>query len=106
MAVFCYWVPPPSGRLKNLKDADKWSSLSLFLSGRGRLVTFTAWAALMQSDGLNGALSPVRHADIALSINIYSTISSAIVLCGNCILSSISVAVVVPCNYILYHYLS
>ena len=27
--------PIPSGRLKNLKDVDKWSSLSLYFSIRG-----------------------------------------------------------------------
>ena len=31
--------PIPSGRLKNLKDGDKWSSLSLYLPVRGMLVT-------------------------------------------------------------------
>ena len=30
--------PFPSGRLKNLKDVDKWSSLSLCLSVRGKSV--------------------------------------------------------------------
>ena len=29
----------PSGRLKNLKDVDKWSSLSLYLQVRGMSVT-------------------------------------------------------------------
>ena len=31
--------PIPSGRLKNLKDVDKWSSLSLYLPVRGMSVT-------------------------------------------------------------------
>ena len=31
--------PVPSGRLKNLKDVDKWSSLSLYLPVRGISVT-------------------------------------------------------------------
>ena len=31
--------PIPSGRLKNLKDIDKWSFLSLFVSVRGMAVT-------------------------------------------------------------------
>ena len=31
--------PIPSGRLKNLKDVDKWSSLSLHLPVRGMSVT-------------------------------------------------------------------
>ena len=31
--------PIPSGRLKNLKDVDKWSSLSLCLPVRGMSVT-------------------------------------------------------------------
>ena len=34
MAVLCHWEPIPSGRLKNLRDVDKWSSLSLCLSVR------------------------------------------------------------------------
>ena len=33
------FVPGPSGRLKNLKDVNKWSSLSLCLSVRGISVT-------------------------------------------------------------------
>ena len=31
--------PIPSGRLKNLKDVDKWSSLSLYLPARGMPAT-------------------------------------------------------------------
>ena len=31
--------PIPSGRLKNLKDVDKWSSLSFYLPVRGMSVT-------------------------------------------------------------------
>ena len=55
----------PSGRLKNLKDVDKWSSLSLCLSVRD----LRALAVLVQSDGLNSTLSPVVYGDIAPSIN-------------------------------------
>ena len=37
--------PIPSGRLKNLTDIDKWSSLSLYLLVRGMLVTsFIDWS--------------------------------------------------------------
>ena len=35
MAVLLSLGPIPSGRLKNLKDVDKWSSLSLYLTVRG-----------------------------------------------------------------------
>ena len=54
--------PIPSGRLKNLKDVDKWSSLSLYLPVRGMPVT-------CELHWLNSALSPVVYGDIALSIN-------------------------------------
>ena len=63
--------PIPSGRLKNLKDVDKWSSLSLYLPVRGMPVG----AVPVESDGLNSALSPVVYGDIAPSINTqYNTI--------------------------------
>ena len=58
--------PIPSGRLKNLKDVDKWSSLSLCLSVRGMQVTMSLYS--VQSNGSNRALSPVVYGDIVLSI--------------------------------------
>ena len=62
--------PIPSGRLKNLKDVDKWSSLSLYLPVRGECQLLVSWGTVpVQSDGLNGALSPVVYGDMALSIN-------------------------------------
>ena len=61
--------PIPSGRLKNLKDVDKWASLSLYLPVRGMSVTCELVAVPVQSDGLNSALSPVVYGDIALTIN-------------------------------------
>ena len=33
-----------------------------------------SWAVLVQSDGSNGALSPVVHGDIVRNINIYMNI--------------------------------
>ena len=65
MAVLCHWATFPSGRLKNLKDVDKWSSLSLYLPVRGMSVT----CELGQLDWLNSTLSPVVYGDIAMSIN-------------------------------------
>ena len=50
----------PSGRLKNLKDVNKWSSLTLYLSIRGMPVIFE----LGMSDGLNSPLSLVVYEDI------------------------------------------
>ena len=67
MAVLCHWVLSPSGRLKNLKDINKWSSLSLYLPGN--VSYLRGWAVPVQSDGFNSALSPVVYGDIALSIN-------------------------------------
>ena len=61
--------PIPSDRLKNLKDVDKWSSLSLYLPVRGMSVTCELGAVPVQSDWLNSALSHVVYGDIALSIN-------------------------------------
>ena len=54
--------PIPSGKLKNLKDFDEWSFLSICLSVK-------RWAVLLQWDRSYSALSPVVHGDIALSIN-------------------------------------
>ena len=52
--------PIPSGRLKNLKDIDKWSSLSLCLSVRvGMSVTRELGLYLCSQDGSNSAFSPV-----------------------------------------------
>ena len=59
--------PIPSGRLKNLKDIDKWSSLSLYLSVRGMQVTCELGLYFVQSDGSSSALSPVVYGDIVLS---------------------------------------
>ena len=62
--------PIPSGRLKNPKDVDKWSSLSLCLQ-LGECELLVSWTVPVQSDGLNSALSPVVYGDIfALSIKI------------------------------------
>ena len=63
--------PVPSGRLKNLKDIDKWSSLNLYLPVRGMSVTWgmSVGAIPVQSDGFNSTLCPVVFGDIALSIN-------------------------------------
>ena len=63
--------PIPSGRLKNLKDVDNWSFLSLYLQVRGMSVTCELGTVPVQSDWLNSALSPVVYGDIALSINTY-----------------------------------
>ena len=52
--------PIPSSRLKNLKDVDKWSSLSLYLSVRGMPVTSELGLYLC---------SKMVYGDIALSIN-------------------------------------
>ena len=38
--------PIPSGRLKNLKDVDKWSSLSLYLSVMGECELLVSWGAV------------------------------------------------------------
>ena len=51
--------------LKNLKDVDKWSSLSFYLPVRGMSVG----AVPVQSNWLSSALSHVVYGDIALSIN-------------------------------------
>ena len=59
--------PIPSGRLKNLKDVDKWSSLSLNLPVRGMSVTCEL--GLYLNSRIGSALSPVVYEDIALSIN-------------------------------------
>ena len=67
MAVLCHWVLSPSGRLKKIKDINKWSSLSLYLPGN--VSYLRGWAVPVQSDGFNSALSPVVYGDIALSIN-------------------------------------
>ena len=61
--------PIPSGRLKNLKDVDKWSSLSLYLQVRGMSVTCELGPVPVQSDWLNSSLSTVVYGDIALRIN-------------------------------------
>ena len=58
----------PSGRLNNLKDVDKWSSLSFSLSVR-RISVFVSWIVLVKSDGSYSDLSPEVHGGIALSIN-------------------------------------
>ena len=44
--------PIPSGRLKNLKDVDKWSSLSLYLQVRGMSVTCELGLYLCSQTGL------------------------------------------------------
>ena len=44
--------PIPSGRLKNLKDVDKWSSLSLHLPVRGMPVTSELGLYLCSQMGL------------------------------------------------------
>ena len=73
--------PITSGRLKNLQDVDKWSSLSLYLPVRGMSVTCELGAVPVQSDGFNSALSPVVYGDIMLSINtLYNTILK---VCGD-----------------------
>ena len=61
--------PISSGRLKNLRDVDKWSSLWLFLSFRGNISHLTACAVLCSQDGSNYALNPVVKRDIVPSIN-------------------------------------
>ena len=71
--------PIPSGRLKNLKDVDKWSSLSLYLPVRGMSVTCELGLYLCSQMGLiASAFSPVVYGDIALSTNTqYNTISTS-----------------------------
>ena len=44
--------PIPSGRLKNLKDVDKWSSLRLYLPVRGMSVTCELGLYLCSQMGL------------------------------------------------------
>ena len=41
--------PIPSGRLKNPRDADEWSSLNLCLSIGRMSVLYRAWDVLVQS---------------------------------------------------------
>ena len=44
------WFLCPTGRLKNLRDVDKWSSLRLCLLVRGTSVTGHCCAGLVQSE--------------------------------------------------------
>ena len=58
------WGPIPSGRLKNIRDFDEWSSLGFGLSVRGMLDCTCPVRWVIYS-----YLSPVVHGNIALSIN-------------------------------------
>ena len=58
----------PSDRLKNLKNVDKCSSLSLCLS-EGNISNLRLSAKLVKLDGTNSILSPAVQLDISLSIN-------------------------------------
>ena len=61
-----FWGPIPSGRLQNLNDVDKWSSLSLSYRNVSYL---RASVELVQSVGLNSVLNPVVYGDVTRSIN-------------------------------------
>ena len=71
-----------SGKLKNLKNIDKWSSLSLCLSVKGMSVTRELGLCLCSADGSNGALSPEVHGDIAPSINIQYNTRLNLIFCS------------------------
>ena len=62
----------PSGRLKNLREIDKWSSLSYSTSGRRILVTLEFELHLYIWAVLNSGLSTVVPGDIVPSINIHT----------------------------------
>ena len=64
--------PIPGGRLKNLMDIDKWSSLSLCFQ-YGECQYFESCTVLVQSDGSHSSLSPLIHGEIVLSIKTNTT---------------------------------